>query len=583
MILQRLNAGMARFRIDQGGNVALIFALSCAPMILLVGASVDYTRAVSKKSGLQQATDATVLAVSHYLTQNLSAATLQTDTQNYFAGAVGDANASIVSGPTVSPDNTQVCLTTKSIVPTTIISAASGLGLTATKQLTVGAKSCSKISNITYEIAMVLDNSGSMLESTSGTSKIQSLQTAATQMVSILNPSGQIPKASFSLVSFSLAVNVGSGYRGASWIDNNGKSSIAFQNYLLPKSLPSGSFLPASRFALLDAMGASWGGCVEERPGSYLTSDAPASSTDPDSLFEPYLYPDEYSPSGNTSLINNYGYTIANTYLANESGGTCSSSPLYAAADAKRSTTPVSNAVGNSYLPRGDSQTMVCKYNKQTPRQISFSGQNSGFVTGPNLLCDSQPLTTLTNSNSVLNAQIAAMRAKGSTNLLSGVMWGWRTISPNGPFNTQTTAAGSIGPQNALAYTAKNNVKVMVLMTDGYNSWNANSSSYDNNLSSYSAFGYFENGRLGSTNSSNVRSVMDAATLTACQNAKAAGIQIYTVGFSIPSDPIDSAGLSLLQSCASQTSMAYIAQDGSGLIATFKSIAESMSDLRLVN
>ena len=76
---------------------------------------------------------------------------------------------------------------------------------------------------------------------------------------------------------------------------------------------------------------------------------------------------------------------------------------------------------------------------------------------------------------------------------------------------------------------------------------------------------------------------MDTATQQACTNAKNAGVQIYTVGFSIPSNPIDQTGLDLLQGCASQPSMAYIAQDGSGLIATFNAIAHSMSGLRLVN
>ena len=182
------------------------------------------------------------------------------------------------------------------------------------------------------------------------------------------------------------------------------------------------------------------------------------------------------------------------------------------------------------------------------------------------------------------------MYAKGSTNLFSGVMWGWRTLSPNGPFNTQTTPAGSVGPQNAKPYTLQTNQKVIVMMTDGFNSWNSmplgpnrKTPNYGYNLSTYSPFGYFENGRLGPTNSSNWRSVMDSATLQACTNAKNAGIQIFTIGFSIPRDPIDQEWLNLLQNCASKPGMAFIAQDGSGLIATFKRIGDTLSGLRLVN
>ncbi len=583
MILRGLGPVLRRFGGNRQGNVATILAISMVPLVLLVGASVDYTRSVTQRTNLQQATDATALAIAHYLTQNMTQAQLTTNTQNYFSAAVADTNASITSGPTVSPDNTQVCITTRTNVNTTIMRAAAVLGPGSLQQVTVKANSCAKINNTTYEIALALDNSGSMAESTSGTTKIASLQTAAAQLVSTMNPPGQTPRTSFSLVPFSLAVNVGARYQGASWIDNNGQSSIAWQNYLLPTGLARTDFSPTSRFALLAAMGQSWGGCVEERPGSYLASDAPASSNG-DSLFEPYLNPDEYSNSNDQQYVSRYGYTTVNHYLSNETtGGTCSSNGLYAAADANHSTTPVSNAVGNASLPRGDTQTMVCKYNaSRNVSSLSYNGQ-SGFNTGPNLLCDSQPLTTLTNNNATLTSQINSMYAKGSTNLFSGVMWAWRTISPNGPFNTQTTPQGSIGPQNAQPYSAPNNIKVIILMTDGFNSWNALSSQYSNNQSTYSAFGYFENSRLGSTNSSNSRSVMDTATQQACTNAKAAGIQIFTVGFSIPSDPIDGPGKTLLQGCASDPSMYYPASDGSALIAAFKSIQAAMSGLRLVN
>ena len=592
MDFRRIGATFGSFRHNRSGNVATILGLSMVPLILLVGASVDYTRSVTKRTSLQQATDAAALSAAQSLSKNPSTATLNTATTNFFTAAVNDSNAWIDSGPTVSPDNTQVCLTTRTKVPTMIMGAASGMGMKGSTQVTVVASSCAKINNLTYEVAMVLDNSGSMSESSSGTTKIASLISAANQMVATLDPAGQTPKASFSLVPFSLAVNVGSKYRGASWIDNNGQSSIAGQNYRIPSGLPVGAFLPTNRFALLDAMGQSWGGCLEERPGSYLASDDPATSSVGDSLFEPFLYPDEYSTTKNQQNMASSGMTAVNNYLTKQSnGGTCQPNDLYYQADQPNSKTPLLLDDGNPTLPRGDTQTEICKYNgKNNVRALSYYG---AFTTGPNMMCDSQPLTTLTNNTSTLTSQINAMTAKGNTNLFSGFMWGWRTISPNGPFNTQSTS-GAIGPQNAQAYSAVKNVKVIILMTDGFNNWTptagyGTSSPYGNNASSYSPFGYYENNRLaayasgGTTNSSNWRSVMDTATLAACTNAKNAGIQIFTVGFSVPSDPIDAAGTTLLQNCATLPSMYYPASDGNGLIAAFNSIAQAMSGLRLVN
>ena len=163
------------------GSTAMIFGISAVPIILLVAAGVDYSRAIEKKAQLQQATDATALAVTRSLTSTTSQATLLTQAQSFLAAAVGDPNAVITSGPTLSSNNTALCLTTKTTLKASMMQAAVGMGFAPTSILTVSGSSCTKINDITYEIALVLDNSGSMSESTSGTTKIASLQTAATR------------------------------------------------------------------------------------------------------------------------------------------------------------------------------------------------------------------------------------------------------------------------------------------------------------------------------------------------------------------------------------------------------------------
>ena len=604
MIPSRLVGRWSGFKADLRGSTAILFGLSVVPILMLVAAGIDYSRAIDQKEQLQDSTDATALAMTRlYQTSPTSVTTAQA--QIFLSGAVHDKNAVIVSGPTVTntTTSTALCITTKTTLSATMMQVAVGMGFMPPSTLTVSGYSCTKMDQ-TVEVALVLDTSGSMNDTVGGVAKIKSLRDAANGLVSVMIPSGTAnPRAAISIVPFSLAVNVGSNYQNASWIDSGGISSIALQNYRVPKQLPTGAFAPNDRFDLFSAMGQSWGGCVEERSGSYLLSDAAASTAAPDSLFEPYLYPDEYSTSSTNSntltnqyLETNYGFSAVNDYLNTKTGShsMCDAvSTNYSAADQKNSTTPVVSDDGNPTLPRGDSQTMVCKYVNNPKKasnfkSYSYGGQNSGFATGPNLLCDSQALTTMTNDTSVLGTKINALVAKGSTNLISGVMWGWRTVSPNGPFNTQTTAKGAIGPQNARQYTSStvetNNKKYMVLVTDGMNSWNANTTTtYGYNQSTYSPFGFFENGRLGTTNSSNWRSVMDTATLQACTNMKNAGVKIFTIGFSTASDPIDSDGKSVLQQCATSTDMAYFAADGSSLISTFQSIAQQMSTLRLTN
>ena len=55
------------------------------------------------------------------------------------------------------------------------------------------------------------------------------------------------------------------------------------------------------------------------------------------------------------------------------------------------------------------------------------------------------------------------MAAQGATGVGEGAMWGWRVLSPGAPFT------------DGRAYSTKNNTKVLVLMTDGQNTYYPNS------------------------------------------------------------------------------------------------------------
>ncbi len=180
-----------------------------------------------------------------------------------------------------------------------------------------------------------------------------------------------------------------------------------------------------------------------------------------------------------------------------------------------------------------------------------------------------------------------ALTPAGNTNILEGLMWGWRALSPNAPFSD-----GKSYSWNASNPT-KPNKKIIVLMTDGYNTWDPQNNPSG---SQYSAFRILRRQpRLdeGVTDATSARNAMDAAVATACNNAKAVTdgasatgrSRIYTVGFSIPSDPIDAQGLQLLQNCASLDAsgnpLFYQASDSASLISAFAQIARAINDLRL--
>src|SRR4051794_10959023 len=77
---------------DERGGVAPMFALSIVPVIGLVGASIDYSRANSIKAGMQSTLDATSLAMAK-LAPTLTPTKLQTKTTAYFNAMFSYADA----------------------------------------------------------------------------------------------------------------------------------------------------------------------------------------------------------------------------------------------------------------------------------------------------------------------------------------------------------------------------------------------------------------------------------------------------------------------------------------------------------
>jgi Mg-chelatase subunit ChlD len=433
------------------------------------------------------------------------------------------------------------------------------MGLVGVHQVPLSVTSRTVITNNTYEIALVLDNSGSMASSAGGASKMDSAKAAAKSLVNIMFTSDvSASRTKISLVPFTLSVKIGSGYQGAAWLDNFGKSSIHWGQDASgkPQLFDTGNSVakPVSRFDLFTLLNVPWGGCVETRPGNYGISDDPPTTGVWDSLFVPQFAPDEPGPA--SSSTNSWSVTLAgkktsytynNSYLADTSA-------VCTAAEKTNSATTATDYANNE-------QKRLCKYYGGVAKNISNSR-------GPNWNCDAKPLTRLIDKASTLNTAIDAMAAAGNTNLLEGFTWGWRTISPNMPF------------ADGQPYKTPNNNKVIVLLTDGMNAWNS-ASNHDYGV--YSPMGYYWNNRLGTgaTTAAAARSQMDAKTLAACNAAKAQGITIYTVGFSVSTDPIDAAGLALLKSCATSARMAYVANNSSDINQVFEEIAHNIGGLRI--
>ncbi len=169
----------------------------------------------------------------------------------------------------------------------------------------------------------------------------------------------------------------------------------------------------------------------------------------------------------------------------------------------------------------------------------------------------------MTNDYADLKTKVKKLKASGNTNIMEGVAWGTRVLSPHEPF-----AGGD--PNDGI-------IKVMVVLTDGKNIFGVRD---DRLRSRYSSFGYMVDGRLdGEVNASSSKStkLMNSKTLEACTYAKADGIDIYTIRL----EEDDSDTGTLMSACASRPDQYYDTPSSSQLKKVFENIGEKIVRLRL--
>src|ERR1700760_4474576 len=167
-----------RFSGNKSGNVAMMFAIPCVPLISAVGCAVDYSMATRMRAKLQSAADAaSVASISQQSPGYLAAATMNSD--GSVSAGVSDANK-IFDG-NMSDANDYTNLTRTSTVTKTGVKLASSVQFSADipvtfmkllgwQKLTVTGTSGSTSSLPPYlDFYLMLDVSGSMgLPSTAG-------------------------------------------------------------------------------------------------------------------------------------------------------------------------------------------------------------------------------------------------------------------------------------------------------------------------------------------------------------------------------------------------------------------------------
>ncbi len=616
-----------RFLRDRGGGYGIAVAVGMVPLLGGLAVAVDYAEMNRQKQATMNALDAAGIAAARHLVSGASDTEVRAYARDFFVANLGSVPPQTTALDVVLPTSqsgggTLKLTATLHYAPYFLPVFESLRGGAARTTVDFAASTEIRMKN-TLEVALVLDNSGSMdyTGNGSGQKRIALLKTAAKQLVDTIALQAQQIKqvdkpVQFGIVPFAGSVNVGPDNAGAVWMDSHGLSSVHHENF--DWTTLSGDRAAERSGGLWRKRGSGWG----DSEGAPLTRFS--------------LYQDMQKVEAREWVATGTEYVCTRT----NSNGTCRSGNWRETGHYEETLGPYASwqgcvearpwplnvtdappaaGISDIGVPFGDGDTLFVPmfapdepgdrwateaddspdnfsaannwWNDGTEsasgatRQANMAkyfdvrpwGANSPQGTGPNYSCTTMPVTPLTDVTVAdgmagIKAAIDAMTPNGATNVPEGIAWGWRVVSSLEPF-----AGGR--PE-----TERGNDKVVIVLTDGENTYytpaSLGFSDPAGSKSTYSAYGYT---RLAQAGQSTTRLLTGTAGLGAfdhsnanytaalnqqmdgvCTNAKAAGVIVMTVALDLSaSNTAQAAQLSALERCASDSRFRKDAHDPS--------------------
>jgi Flp pilus assembly protein TadG len=581
-------------RKNMRGNVALIGALLLPVVALTIGASIDIARVNSFQAKLQAANDAAVLdLVKENLTPSEKA---NSRAKEIISGELSDTSLSNYVSRTANGNDAtipEIVLTTNATAPLSF-SGLLGIGninINVVSAVRYGANAQS--ANIATEIAIVLDQTASMNEN----NKIGALKIALDNVLSKIDnskaPSDKATKVAIipfhtqvridPLSKFSF-INYGVGRSSRECNPNNS----AIQNWY-PMCYPIGEFNA-------DAVCATINGDRSFCRNNIKFFDQPLAVNGNEKIYNQIAISYEVVSGGYTihkhtiQFTYTEGYNITNAYkdetgwhdtwVAGSEILTIDSQSDYFAPNLNDYNSAPSgynsmggdvlNWVRDFYLGYGPGPAESYEYkpyayygplSQSTKRFMDrpaltdhwnewegcIEDRDQDYDTNANpfnasiastyyraQICYHTPLATMLPLTADINAARAKVQSivpSGYTNITIGVQWGMEALSPSEPFAAPT------------GWDDKNVKKIMILMTDGYNTANR----FNNEVAK-----------------------IDPRTRLACENAKALGIKLYVIKF-IDGDS------NLLKECATSADTYFDISQVSKIEEVFNTIFTDIS------
>ena len=252
---------LARFWKDCRGGAAPFLALAAIPIVGMVGAGVDYSRANAARTAMQSAVDSTALMLSK-TAQTMGSAQIQSTAQNYFNSIYVRPEVQNVQVATqfANPQQGSFSLTVTGQATVGVVFAR----LLGQSQIDFSAKSTVVWGIKKLNLALALDNTGSM----SSSGKMTALKQASHNLLTTLQNAAKQPgDILVSIVPFATDVDVGKSNVSASWIDWDDWENVngdCSNTYYKTKS----SCLSAGKKWTADSH-STWNGCVWDRDQNY--------------------------------------------------------------------------------------------------------------------------------------------------------------------------------------------------------------------------------------------------------------------------------------------------------------------------
>ncbi|NGO52451.1 pilus assembly protein [Allomesorhizobium camelthorni] len=542
---------LKRFWRSTAGNFSMMMVVGLPAILGAAGLAIDVANLLTARTNLQNALDSAVLAASRLMDGSQSR---KEAFDGFFAANIYGRNGLESAEAELSVEEGVNSIKTSA---TAYADVKLHFAFLFGKSARVTAEASAYESTANLEVALVLDNTGSM-----GETNMKALREAATDLIEALEDQREDEKKAKSerkiraaLVPFVTAVNIKTaGEDYMSWIDtrtNLSEDDLGLNGRNFESDKENGKRV--GHWLLFNKLKAinpdvEWKGCVEARLARFNADgtpklgdtpnldDTPPNPSKPETLFVPYFAPDE---PGDARAAINSSNGLNNTYLDDVV-------PPGTNTDAGR-------------------QKSILKYS--TKGIANIIDETAPLTSGPNYAC-ATPIAPLTEDLKALKAEIAKMVYwfGSGTNVSEGLAWGLRVLSPGKPY-TQGDP-----------FDAKETTKVVVVFTDGENNvFGAANASI--NKSDYGSYNFLDTGRMGTTNRNTALDNVNKLTLGACTALRNKDVRIFTVVLGADSRK----NRDLYSACATSTADYYPTKNPEQLKAAFKQISYSISQLSVTN